>query len=124
MRGSVARFILLASRATRLLSLDPKIRSVTAVTSAQYFLCKGDSRHRRAICSNDKGSQRRPGLGEPRPSTQVSEQELNELEEGFGPVLAHELALWFIRNPANRDATERMLNAAEPGDYARLVQPH
>ena len=58
------------------------------------------------------------------PYTELSEEELKEMEDEFGRGLSPELALWFIRNRANREAVERMLKTADSGtDTASVIQP-
>jgi hypothetical protein len=62
-------------------------------------------------------------MDEPPAYTELSEEELKELEKEFGRVLSPELALWFIRNRTNREAIERMLKTADSADYACVIQP-
>lgn len=63
-------------------------------------------------------------MDEPPAYTELSEEELKELEGEFGRVLSPELALWFIRNRTNREAVERMLNTADSApEHAWAVQP-
>jgi len=44
---------------------------------------------------------------------EISSAELREIEAEFGHPLTRELAQWFIRNRTNREAIERMIEAAD-----------
>lgn len=82
-----------------------------------------DSRHRRETASNAKNLHG-AAMDELPAYTELSEEELKEMEDEFGRVLSPELALWFIRNRANREAVERMLKTADSdADHASVIQP-
>jgi hypothetical protein len=53
----------------------------------------------------------------------INNAELREIEAELGHPVTRELAYWFIRNRANREAIERMLGAANTNRVEMAPNP-